>query len=1074
MQLRPRMVFLLVAIAVGFADIVPLAAQAQTPLINEFMSSNAATIADDDGDYSDWLEIHNPGAAAYDLTACYLSDSAGNPLRWQFPACSIPAGGFLLVWASGKDKVGIAGQLHTNFSISADGEPLLLTAADGATRLDEVDPVALPPDVSFGRLPDAAAMWALFGVPTPGAPNAGGLQYLPSPVFSAAPGYYDAPVTLAIEASAPDVLVTYTLDGSEPTLASAPFTEPLVLGSREGDPNVISLIPTNNMPDWHIGWRPPRNEVFKLNLVRARAFRAGHAPSAIACGSYIVGDDLAARLPLAVVSLASDPAHLFSAETGIYVPGVHYIPGNHGTGNYYQRGEAWERPVHLELFDRQGELLLAQDAGMRIHGNFTRRFPQKSLKMFARSDYGPSTFTAPLFTGLAAAPYKRFVLRNSGNDWGYMGFKDLVIQTMVAGMGFDTQAGRPALHFINGEYWGIANLREDYDRHYLERVWNVPEDEIVLLVNNATLEEGLPGDQQHYLDLRTYVATSDMTLPNSLAYVTERMDVANFIAYMTAEIYFDNRDWPGNNIRYWRRRTAAYEPDAPPGHDGRWRWLMYDMDLTLPDDYWFNTLEHALATDGPSWPNPPWSTELLRGLLVNPQFRHDFITSFADHLNSTLRPNRLLAIMDAFADEYAPAITDNQDRWRLNINFPAVVEGRRTFMSQRPYYLRQHLLQRFGLPGLATVQLSVNDPQQGTLQINSLRIDADLPGLEDPQVPYPWQGTYFQGVPVTVTALPAPGFRFVAWHPSGDAEPTFTFTPGSEQTTLLAVFERDPAAVVMIHYWHFNDLPAGPLTSVPVDLTLVGQPVITYPGSGAGYLDRVAGADLNAEPDIPAGYGLRVRNPSDTRELKIELPTTGYTDVVLSLALWRSANGAQEVTLAYAALPADDAWVAFGPAITTTETPQLQTWDFTGLAAAANNSHFRVRLMFGGDNAGGTEGNTRYDNIKLTGRLWDGPTTTPDLPAGLPLAVRVHPNPFNPAVTIAFELPAAGPVTLAIFDVAGRRVRTVLQCANHPAGRSTAHWDGRSDAGQAVASGVYVCWLQTTGGTVTRKLQLLR
>jgi hypothetical protein len=100
---------------------VTASARAQTPLINEFMASNATTIADDDGDYSDWIELYNPGDNALDLTGCYLSDDTGNPLRWQFPAGIIQPHGFLLVWASNKNRQSPTGELHTNFAIGAGG-----------------------------------------------------------------------------------------------------------------------------------------------------------------------------------------------------------------------------------------------------------------------------------------------------------------------------------------------------------------------------------------------------------------------------------------------------------------------------------------------------------------------------------------------------------------------------------------------------------------------------------------------------------------------------------------------------------------------------------------------------------------------------------------------------------------------------------------------------------------------------------------------------------------------------------------------------------------------------------------
>lgn len=950
----------------------------QTPLINEFMASNSATIADDDGDYSDWIEIHNTGGAAYDLTDCYLSDDDGNPLRWRFPAGSVPPQGYLLVWASGKDRVSPGGELHTNFAISAGGEPLLLTAADGITRLDEVAPVALPTDVSYGRLPDGSGNWVTFGAATPGTANDGGLMYLAAPVLSQTPGFYTGPVSVAVTAGIAEAVIRYTLDGSEPTHASAAYDQPLILTSRIGDPNTISLIPTNYGFAWNMdSWRPPRGEVFKINVLRARAFLDGHAPSAIATGSFLVDPDPAGRYPLPVISVATSPANFFANDIGIYVPGDTYA-GGVWTGNFFQKGDEWERPVHIELFDNDGSILLAQDAGTRIHGGYSRYLPQKTLRMYARSSYGPSQFNCHLFPDLPHDSYKRFLIRNSGNDWARIGFRDFVFHLMCEGMGFDIMAGRPAVHFVNGEYWGVANLRERIDRHYLLRRHGVPEEEVALLSNNAELEEGLPSDAVDYLALRSFVADNDMTLPANLAHVAERMDLGNYIAYNVAQIYAANDDWPGNNIRYWRRTLPEYDPGAPCGHDGRWRWILFDADFAFhPHNH--NTLALATAANGPAWPNPPWSTLLLRRLLTNESFRNSFINSFADHLNSTFKPSRLIAIADELAAIYAPVIPEWQDRYDVNYNWASGVQTVRNHANQRPAYQRQHIVSHFSLSGTTTVALDVSDPSSGRVRLNQLVIDEDLAGLDNPQQPYPWSGIYFRAIPITVTAIPSPGYRFSHWIGHGSGDPELVLVPGSAPMSLTAVFEADGEAPVPVHAWHFNNLPAGVLTEIPADLSLLGNAVITYPGTGAGYLDRVDdGTLLGGLPDVQAGYALRVRNPSDTRELVVTAPSTGHQDLVLSYAVKRTSNGAELHSLFYR-LDEAAGWIAVAEEIEVAEEYGLLYHDLTGIDGIDDNPDLAFRIVFGGPGAGGGSGNQRYDNLTITAVPLPGANLPPQI-----------------------------------------------------------------------------------------------
>jgi len=1049
-------------------------ATAQTVFINEFMSSNTATLADVDGAFSDWIEIHNPGPATVDLTGAWLSDDPLLPLKWQFPQGSVPAGGFLLVWASDKNAVLAGDQLHTNFKIGATGETLLLTAADGLTLLDQAPAMALLADQSYGRQPDGSATWAVYPAATPGATNGVPTIVAPTPLFSVAAGFHAAAFNLELATTDPLATITYTLDGSEPTESSAPYTGLIPIDDRAGDPAVHALIPTNFMPTSHYTWRPPVGEIDKITVVRARAFRAGQTPSAIATRSYIVGADVASRCFFPVISLVTDPDNLFDDAIGIYVPGDYYVPGDVETGNYFQDGSAWERPVHVELFDGNGQVVLSQNAGVRISGNATVKLPQKGLKLYADAEYGQATFGAALFPDLPYTAYERFRVRASGDDWGYIGFRDLCIHEMFKGMGYDTQAGRPVIQFLDGEYWGLANLRDEYSRFYYQRVYGVPEAEVVLLENDGVVDDGPLDSNLRWFAFRDYVAGHDMNDPAAFAYAESQMDMENFIDYMTTEIYTANTDWPGNNITYWRRNTADYVAGAPYGHDGRWRWSFKDLDDSFHDAA-YNTLGAATDEYGPIWPNPPWSTVLLRGLLENDGFRRDFINATADHLNASFQSSRLIPIIDAYETQYAAAIPRWYARWDLNEDWTQRVQWLREFTQNRPAYLRQHFQTKFSLAGTGLVQIDVSDPVRGSVRVNRLVIDASTPGLPVAGEPYPWTGTYFQGNAVTLTALPESGSLFVRWEETGETSATITVMPGAALITRTAVFDRDANPVQLAHAWHFNGLPAGTLTSVAADVAYVGAPLITYPGTGDGYLDNVAGTDVNAQPGIAAGLGLRVRNPADTRELLITLPMTGLTEPQLSLAGWRSTSGAQEVRLEYATAAGIDDWQAAGGIITLTELPARYEWDLSAVTAATDNPAFRVRLLFSGSNASLTSGNTRFDNIALLARstaVAAVPEETADLPTRAP-RLTVTPNPFNPQTTLAFELARPGRATLEVFDLGGRRVRTLVS-GELPAGAHALRWNGADDSGRALASGGYLGRLRTDEGTSLVKMQLVR
>jgi hypothetical protein len=169
----------------------------------------------------------------------------------------------------------------------------------------------------------------------------------------------------------------------------------------------------------------------------------------------------------------------------------------------------------------------------------------------------------------------------------------------------------------------------------------------------------------------------------------------------------------------------------------------------------------------------------------------------------------------------------------------------------------------------------------------------------------------------------------------------------------------------VLHYWHFNTMSGG-VSSAAADYSRIGQAVITYAGSGSGYMDTTDGTTLNVQPGQDAGNGLRVRNPSDTRQLEVTAPTTGYAQIRLSYAAMRTSNGAQIQRVEYRVSPADS-WQPIGDSIAVTEVFQICRVDFSGLDAVANNPDFTIRILFGGSNASGASGNNRFDNIVLEG-----------------------------------------------------------------------------------------------------------
>ncbi|ABR46427.1 Spore coat protein CotH [Alkaliphilus metalliredigens QYMF] len=713
-------------------------------VINEVMSSNGYTVSDEEGDYADWIELYNGGEEPINLRGYFLSDDNTTVTKWQFPGVTIEPKAHLVVWASGKDMATEAGQVHTNFSISSQGEPIFLTRPDGRTIVDAIEVMAIPRDVSYGRETDGDSQWVFFDIPTPGRSNnqvAGHEELLRGPTFSHVGGFYTDEITLALTTDESSKIY-YTLDGSEPDENALVYQGTITITPQmledhfpmqdiqQGDApkaplSFINTTAEDLSEEWgydRYRWVAPQGEQMMGAVVRARAYGEEGQASRIITHSYFVDENIYERFDLPVISISTDSKGLFSYEEGIYIPGkVFYewrnqnpterVIGN-TPANYNARTIEAERTAHIEFFEPNGVLGFSQGAGLRIHGGFTRAWAQKSLRLYARRDYDQdNSFRYEVFPGATKAvnheplnEFRRLILRNSGNDWSVTMFRDAFIQELVKDFNIDTQAHRPAIVFINGEYWGIHNIRERYDANYLETNYDVnPEDVVLINTSGPVVEEGFPEDYEHFENMLRFLEENDIKEQSNYEYIKTLMDVENFIDYQIAGIYIANTDWLANNVRLWRLRTEEYQPGAPYGHDGRWRWMLYDVDFGFAFDnqemVQHNTLQWATTDQGEDR-NAPQYTFLLRTLLQNEEFRNEFINRFEDHLKTTFQEEYVINLINEMQSGIEKEMGYNIQRWP---NFGSIsvwndnVEVMREFGRKRPAYMYEHLMRQFDL-----------------------------------------------------------------------------------------------------------------------------------------------------------------------------------------------------------------------------------------------------------------------------------------------------------------------------------------------------------------------------------------
>ncbi|MBE6753373.1 MAG: hypothetical protein E7559_03310 [Ruminococcaceae bacterium] len=622
---------------------------------------------------------------------------------------------------------------------------------------------------------------------------------LSAPVFSHETGSYDEDFTLTVTTDKRTV-VRYTLDGSMPTAESPKFPEEgMVITDRSDQPNDLSAIDTYEITREtdHVP-----GTVAKGTVIRAAAFtRNGKSMSPVTTETYLVG------MPyedIKVISLVLDRDSLFDYETGIYVLGKHYADWMMTDpdaptaqtwelqGNFSQKGRDWEREVHMQLIEADGSFAIEQPMGIRIMGSATRTYYQKSFRLYAREDYGPKRFSYPIIPGLvtesAKEPlekFKTFNLRNGGNDNYHTLLRDPFVQALVPDRAFATQGAEFCIVFINGEYWGIYCITEDYSDNFVEDNYGVDKDNAIVMKNNE-VDDGEPEDVELYNELKGSFYWRDFTQPEHYQWFCDTVDLQSYIDYMAVQLYIDNGDGPydGNNCRIWRAR----EPDPECEYaDGRWRFLLNDSDFAFgyqkdKGDATYNNLQDVQGRD---W---GWSL-MLNKLMENEQFRPQFINTYMDLRNTAFNPESALATLDEMKSVISPYINEQYERngptWAVGWGddyFRNELNVIRDFVRTRYDYAVTMLQEGYELSEAKNITLSASETEGGTVQVGTV-----TPDLTDGA----WQGKYFAEYPINLTATPAEGYIFTGW--SGDIsddQSAITLTL-SKDMEIVANFEKE-------------------------------------------------------------------------------------------------------------------------------------------------------------------------------------------------------------------------------------------------------------------------------------------
>ena len=470
--------------------------------------------------------------------------------------------------------------------------------------------------------PKILPLLSLFALTSCGVPSASSSE----PDFSIPDsGFFEASFNLELHLQEGEQ-ARYTLDGSEPSSSSPLYVSPVIIDDASLKENRYASHADISPTPCFV----PESPVPKGTQFRAKVFKDGQTVRDYD-RIYFVGEEVARaakNLPVICLRVAEDD--LFDYEKGIYVKGKAYDEGEETVypeqhdANYNRHGKEWERGVRIDYFDDSHKPAFTQQAGIRIHGGWSRSHNQKSFNLYARKDYsGTSTFEAPLFGDIK--PHT-FMLRNGGyRDTYSTKCRDVLNQDLSQGLGFETQRSFPVATFLNGEYWGIYNLQERYSEHFLSEHYGINKNN-VMIVQEDEIDEGLDSDIAYYKELKHLFEEGEFVTPEGYALAEEAVDLEGFAHYMAAELYCGNIDWPKNNCRLYRSR----EKGSHENEDGRWRFMMYDTDDSA------SMLSHMCGADkDPFLPNYHWASGPLENtcligvmfskLLQNEVFKNRFI-----------------------------------------------------------------------------------------------------------------------------------------------------------------------------------------------------------------------------------------------------------------------------------------------------------------------------------------------------------------------------------------------------------------------------------------------------------------
>ena len=728
---------------------------AQTLKINEVMQSNVECIMDDIKEFPDsWVELYNPTDAAINLKDYKISNKNKVKKAWQLPDKEVPAGGYVTIYCDKEGKED--NRFHADFRLeSGKGCTVYLFKGKDAEPVDSLpaDMKKMPaPDVAFGRETDGADKWGYQVTPTPGKANTGEIcdakHILGAPVFSEKGRVTSGNETIKLELSLPEgapegAVIRFTTDGSEPTSKSTKYTNPI--------------------------------SISKTKVIRAKLFCDGWLSPMSTAQSYIFHPR---EITLPIFSVQTNDKYLNDTEIGLFA---------NNNSKEDKKTHDWRRPVMIEFFpEKDKESAFNQLGETRIQGGQSRSNALKSMVFYANKRFDPDRkrYSYEFFPDQkpGITEFKSFSLRDGGNDFSDLYFRDLIIQRTMAGhVDLDWQAGHSAVLYINGEYMGMLNIRERSNEDNIYSNYNGLEDIDMVEISHENVDNV---DQF----IEEFKGSEDATFYNAFkAFYSEKghtkaeyeqwMDVSEYLDVMIMNLFYGNIDFPGNNIVFWRPN----DDDTKSGLPKIWRFIVKDTDFGLglyyrKNDY--NTIDllyHPEKHQGDAWAFTEPATRLIKNMLEDKDILDMFIDKCCVFMGDFMNGKGTGETIDLIKAEAMEEFVAHRDKYNPGWGWwPAdnrsEIENKfndaKNWAESRPNNFYKHIGDKWNL-GTAfpvTINKTTNNMPE-TVTVNGIKLSEGV-----------FDGKLFPNRQLTVTATAPEGKSIAGW------KVTTTPASGSKQT----------------------------------------------------------------------------------------------------------------------------------------------------------------------------------------------------------------------------------------------------------------------------------------------------